>query len=489
MTATASSAVSELTDAANPKLWTSAHARPRTASGSPSCHAFARAKLRSGTFQKNRIASAVVIVASAMLGAGNGCKSMSHPADVKHAEVEWRQVRARLKHRLAAQHYSAGRFDETVEVIAESLSLDPRQPNAYVLLANANLERGDLAAADLAVRAAWSIGVDAAGLHFAEGVLLEQREEQGGALTEYAQAFERDPRPEFLSPYVECLVGADRLDEAQDILSKNARIVDTDATLSVIAARLALLRENLQDAAECYRRALVAQPECKTIERDLGLVLARSGRCDEASSPLEAALIDCAAWNHHCGAVRRTLAGCCLAMGQPEKAVELLQAYVETHPVDHPAMLILAKSAVAAGDLITGARAIDLARSARPDDAEVGFMTAVIEWRRGRLRQATDAIAAVLAVRPDDADAICLLGEVLTAQGRETTPKRCSPGPLPFPRRTDGPPEGSKRGLRPSASRPKAPPNRQVSPRIGSETFDRCVGRDVGIEKDYQEMS
>ena len=367
-----------------------------------------------------RLAGLALFVALSM-----GCHSVSHEVAKQQAEERWNHVRARVKFQLAEQHYRRGLFDEVAVVVSESLALDPRQADAYVLLARAQLELSRPASAEQAVDAARRAGVDCADLHYTAGVILEQRDQLEDAIQEYARALALAPgHVDALMAQAECLVALDRAPQALELLDANADRFDDGDMVTILGAHIAVRMGDLEGAIERYGRASEALKRDRVVAEEWGLLLAQAGRCHEAVDVLRA-LVDSPDDVHESGATHRALARCFLVLGDPLSAQRVLADYAPSHPDDPIAQLLLSKAAVETGDLLTAAYAVDLARRQDPHNPEVALLTATIEWRRGFHGAAAETLYQLLEHDPDDVDGLCLLAEVLRTQGQTDTALDC----------------------------------------------------------------
>lgn len=339
------------------------------------------------------------------------------PKEAKiQAQQRWSQVRGRVKLQLAEKQYQAGMFDDAKRIVLESLTLNPSQADAYVLLARANLELGKLASAKNALETAKARGLESADLYYMHGVILEQRNEIDEAIDEYLNARRLDPSHiDALVAQVECLVAQQHPVEALNLIEENLDRLDDAATVAALAAHVASLVGDIVEASERYGRALETGAKSRVVAEELGRLLVRAGRYEEALLVLKPLL------NHGLeaeagGAVRRGLAICYLALNDPVSAKAVLLGFADSHPDDTVAQLLLAKSAIASGDPVTALRALDRAEQYAPDRPEVWLVRATVRWERGDTSGAAADLYDVLEDNPEDVEAHCLLAEVLRAE-------------------------------------------------------------------------
>ena len=349
------------------------------------------------------------------------CSTLTHPDASQQGRQRWNQVRGRVKCQLAEQQYQAGLFEDAVRTATESLALDPDQVNAYALLAVANLELGKPASAQRVLDAAQRIGLTSADLIYLQGVILEQRDDLQAALEKYAQARSLDPNNvDCLVAQAECLVALNRPTAALQLLDEHADRLDDDGTVSALAAHVAALLGNVEEASERYQRALVTYEGSRLIAEELGRLLVRARRYEEALAVLGPLAVKSDGDGEGDGAVRRALATCYLAIGDPASAKHVLSDHAATHPDDTLAQLLLAKAAIGTNDTLTALRAVDLAQEHASDRPELWLVRAAVRWKRGNLVAAASDLYDVLQNDPEDVEANCLLAEVLRGQGKLT---------------------------------------------------------------------
>ena len=344
------------------------------------------------------------------------CNTVKHTDAKVQAHQRWNHVRGRVKHQLAGQQYQAGLFEDAAQTLAESIALDPTEPGAYALLAKANLELGRPATAQQVLDEAKREALSSPDLIYLQGVLLEQRGKLEAAAAAYADARRLDPaNVDYLVAQAECLVSLDRPGAAMQLLEDNPDRIDDDGTVSALAAHITALIGDTERACERYRQALVTHADSRLMAQGLGRLLARSRRYREALAVL-VPLMETDNDTEVGGAVRRTMASCHLALGDPASAKKVLAPYARSNPEDTLAQLLLAKAAVATDDVLTALRALDLVEQREPNRPELWLVRAAVQWKRDNLIAAAADLYDVLQNNPNDVEAHCLLAEVLEAR-------------------------------------------------------------------------
>ncbi len=375
------------------------------------------------TFSMRRSAILRRLFVATLGGVICGCQTPSHTQAKQQAEKRWHEVRGRVKFQLAKQQYDGGLFDEAAQTLSEAIALDPMRVEAYVLLARAYLEKSKFASAQQAIDAAKRIGLESADLHYTQGVLLEQRDELDAALAEYDQARILNPADvDVLVARIECLVAAGRAEEALEIAEKNVDRFDASATLSAIAGHLALSLGEEERAVQHFQRASIDARGDPVISAELGLLLARLGRCSQAV-PLLAEIVSDAVTT--IGIQRRALAACHLTLGDPTAAKGVLLGYAADHPTDVTAQVLLAQACLETDDQPTAARALELAAERAPNDPNVLLTRAALHWRRTEYPVAAELLYTLLETDPEHADAYRLLAQVLRDQNQPDDAESC----------------------------------------------------------------
>lgn len=347
----------------------------------------------------------------------SGCQTTPHRKAQIEAEQQWKHVRARVKFQLAEQQYESRLFDDAARTAREALALDASQADAHVLLARALLEQGRIASAEQTLHAARARGLTAPDLDYSEGVILEHRGRLEEALERFVAAADADPaNVDFLIARAECLVALDRADEAIELLDERAPRVNHDASVHVLAARIAAMAGDHSSALRRYRTALAAVPHDDAVIEALALLQVRAGLCHEAIALLEP-LVE-RQGSLAGGMVRKALAGCYLEHQEPGAARRSLVEYADTNATDVSAQVLLAQAAIALDDFPTALTALDRAAVVDPLRAEVRFLHALVDWRRGQTVNAIKRLQEWMAAVPDVADAHCLLGEILAGERR-----------------------------------------------------------------------
>lgn len=360
---------------------------------------------------------ASTIIAACLALALGACQNKSHQAAKQDAQEHWGRVRAGVKLQLARQQFASASFEASVVTSSEVLGLDPAQTEAYLLLARSYLELGRLPEASNALDAAEQRKLSSPALTYTRGVLMERKDRWDEALPFYQAARAQDPAQiDYLIAEAECLVALHRVDEAVALVEEQRDHFGFDPSLSMLSGHLSMMTGDRDAAVKWYGQAATALPDSADAAEAYGLALFAGRRYMEAAAVLRP-LVEKDQASSAGGAVFRALAACEMQAGRPEPARQLLLGHTERFPSDGEALLLLAKASLMTDDEMTALRCVHQVQQLDPGNAEAWLVRATLQFKRRDLTAAEASLGHVLARRPDDVDALCMLGEVQSAQG------------------------------------------------------------------------
>ncbi|WP_025321742.1 tetratricopeptide repeat protein [Deferrisoma camini] len=180
------------------------------------------------------------------------------------------------------------------------------------------------------------------------------------------------------------------------------------------AGFVALQQGDLDEAGRRLGEAAAEHPGAAGPAYALGVLHSLRGEWAEAEARFKEALAaapDLAAAVHHWADTLREA-------GQTERAVRLLERWVEDHPEDGPSWVRLAALRLDGGDPEAALAALDpAAQSFSEPPPEVGLLRARTLEALGRTDDAVTELQGVLARRPDLVEALVPLGRILLARG------------------------------------------------------------------------
>ncbi len=353
----------------------------------------------------------VLTVVLLSMGVWSGCSQRTNAQQREESEAGWRRLRAGVRYQLATQQYASGLTAEAIDTVEEAIALNPDAVDYYVLLARACQEHGQLSRALQTIEMATRIAPMSAEVAYTHGTIEERCRRSERALVQFERATELDAtQVDFLIARAECLVTLDRAEEAFELLAGRIHDFDRDGAVETLLARIALLLGRDEEAAASFRIALDIVGENDPLSEQYGLLLHRLGRHSKAIAVLQP-LVD--EQNESAGgAVVRTLANSYLQIGDARKAEHVVQGHLKNHPDDAQAWLLLAKSAILAGELSTARRCADRVADLAPDHPQTHLVRGYVSSRENRLHDARRSYELALELNPSDVLVHCLLGDV-----------------------------------------------------------------------------
>lgn len=329
----------------------------------------------------------------------SGCRGAGGKESGAEAN-RWDQVRAKIQYQAARQQFDAGKPEDAVRSAGQALALDPKFADAYLLLAQAQLEARDTFGALATITAARAAGLDAPAFDYLEGVAREQQGDAVAALAAYRRARERTPQQaDYLAAEVELTVAQGAPDAALELLHPRVCGAGPDATLDALGARLAALTGDAELAEQCFRSA-IRKTSHPGLAADFGLFLMRERRYAEARGILEPLTAEIAGEAPSL-LVCNALARCCLALGDAGAAYRVLLPRVNRGGADVDTKLLLATAALASGRLSTALKVCQDVLNEQPEHASALLLRAAAYRRQGNVNAAQASLSAIPPSAPE----------------------------------------------------------------------------------------
>jgi tetratricopeptide (TPR) repeat protein len=363
--------------------------------------------------------SAILGGLSLVLVAGlvGGCAALFPKNPHKEGAERWGRVRGRIKLQLAKDQFEAGRIREAEVQLKEAVGLDPKSPDAQILLAKLNLEKGELIAAKAALDAAIQLNGTSAEIDYLHGVIAQRYGDLDAALAYYREASDRAPESAaYVAAQAETLAALGRLTEALELIDARQRDFERNATLRALAGNIHTLLGQYEEASDAYREAAGLAKDDVQLQLQLGVSLARAGRYQEAIAVLAPALAQKpdTPWS-----ARLALGRAYLGRSDVSAARDVFRDAIRACANDAEPWTWLGRTALACGDLIVARQASEKATTLAPRDAAGWLLLGYVCERQKDYPSARTALEASLRLDPRDSLAHCLLGQVLEAQGRK----------------------------------------------------------------------
>jgi protein O-GlcNAc transferase len=170
----------------------------------------------------------------------------------------------------------------------------------------------------------------------------------------------------------------------------------------------------LEDAAECYRRAIERNPRYAEAYSNLGYVFEAQGNLDEAVALYRKAI----GFNPNLLAAHQNLGFALLNLGQNDAAEEILHRVIALAPEHAAALQSLGAIAAQRGDFLQAETLLRHALKLQPDYVEAHNNLGAILHLMGRQGEAKASYRRALEIKPDYAEAHNNLGITLLALGQ-----------------------------------------------------------------------
>lgn len=367
-------------------------------------------------------AVATALLASALVV---GCQTPPHRNQRDAAEKNLNRFRAQAKFRMAQQAVQRWQVDEAESALREAVSLAPDEPLYYRSLATCLLEKGEIAEAATASDQAENLGDRSAALAYARGLIAQRGGRHDDALVAYQLAVERDGNnADYIVAVVESLVAADRPDDAWTLLDERILALDLSPRLLLQRAHLAVLLGRNERAASDFAAVGELIDSTPWHREQYGLALMRLGRYADAAHALEPV----AKPNDAAGALPRATSTsavhgyvtCVMNSGDPSVAESTLLDHMQRAPDDADAWRLLCEIRLRRNDFAGAWAAARGGAGIAPSRPDWAMVQAYADWRRGNPTQAIEVLEALLTRHPRQADAMCLLADILAAGGDAT---------------------------------------------------------------------
>lgn len=346
-----------------------------------------------------------------------GCSLLHYDQPKKEAKQRWDHVRGRVKLGFAQDEFAAGRVEQAASALQESLGLDPTSPDAHILLAKIDLEKGEIMAAREVLDKAAELGGTSPEIDYLLGVVAQRYGDHATALSYYQNASARAPQSaEYVVAQAEALVALGRLEEARTMIGSRWTDFERNATIRSLAGDIHTMLSQYEEAADAYREAALLAPDDPQRQLQLGLALARAGRDSETIAVLAplSARPEAMPWSARLALGRAYLKG-----NDAAAARDVFRKATEECANEAGAWVWLGRAGLSCRDLLTARRASEKACLLAPADSSNWLLLGYVARTQRDYDRAREAFTTALQLNPNDPMAHCLLGQTLEATGRK----------------------------------------------------------------------
>ncbi len=312
---------------------------------------------------------------------------------------------------------------------ARALEKNPSYTQAQAHLAESALSAGDVASAQAILPSLEGrIGFEVFGLTLSGRALLAAGDREG-ALERLEKAAAMAPKvAEIHQALGQTLRQLGRDAEAKAALEHEGGAVldfpdplrERISGLALSAGSLlrrgnqALLAGRLQEAEAIFRQGTETSPDHLEMRLNLGLVLVRQGRLDDAILALQAAI----ARDGQSARVYHDLGNVYRAKSQNDEAVAAFRRAIELQPDYASAYFNLANTLIALERWDEAAPAVEKTLQLTPQDSRARYLQAMVLRARGQVPAAIDKLRQLVAQEPDNRVAREGLTDTLSGAGK-----------------------------------------------------------------------
>lgn len=317
-------------------------------------------------------------LARANLAVGQGGQAVTELQAVKLADPK---EQAELRTLQAAALASQRQAGEARALLDEALLLRPDYAPAVVARAQLDAAEGRSDAALAQVEALWARDKtqEAAGLMKA-ALLLHARRDVEGAMQAYREVAQAQPRSVAARDGVaQLLLRSGKVEEAKAELAELQKVAPKRPETLLLQAQLAYAARDYAVTRELTTQLLGAVPNHMQTLLLAAATEMSTQRWSQAQSLLARLL------KSHPESVlgRRLMAQTLMALGQADKAVEVLQPVVDSPAADAETLAQAGSAMLRAGDVQRAQAAFQRAVKARPDDPSARTALAMMQMARG----------------------------------------------------------------------------------------------------------
>ncbi|MDX2114818.1 MAG: tetratricopeptide repeat protein [Planctomycetota bacterium] len=374
----------------------------------------------------NKTATAAALAAWALIGLAGCTGHGQHTGKFKkEAQDRMNNVKAATAWDMAEQQFLSGDLTKALRTVDESISLNAKVARSFVLRGRILIEMGRLEEAMASLQEAQALDAESHQAHYYAGIVYERFSRFDKALEAYLAAAEHDAtNPQYVIAASEMLIDAERLDEAEKLLTENRTTFEHNAGIRQTLGHIAKIRGDEDRAVELFEEASLLAPDDASILEDLARAQMRAGRYAEAEVGFRR-LSERKEFDE-----RRDLelarAQCLVQLDRPVEARELLQAIVsEPEGAADPAVWReLADVAITLKDSFRLKEAAQRMMSVAPRRPEGYAYMGLWQREQGKLAEAAKMLERAVELAPDDPSPSVLRALVLVELGRTVEAER-----------------------------------------------------------------
>lgn len=363
-----------------------------------------------------RLITAVVLLLAviALPACGPG---RTHEKHVNAADDRWRAVRSGMFLQMAQQRFDTGDLDEAEGQLVEALTVDPKNPELFILSGRIALERGQLERSYNRFSQAIELGPDRARAYYYRGLVEQRWMKYQAAFGSYEKALELEPdKVTYLMAMSEMLVSTDKSDDALELLKSKTVYFDQNAAIRIAIGRLLAMKGEIEESIPYFKEGAMLNPDDMQAQEELAAAYMRAGEFELASERLKLLLLDPEMSGR--SDIASSLAECYMKMGQLDKARTAYRDLLRKDPDLADGWIKLGQVLWILKDLSGANEAANRAIASAPQRFEGYLLSGMVWQKRNSVHRALSMFDKAAKLAPEVAMPMILRGLTLEQAGR-----------------------------------------------------------------------
>lgn len=339
----------------------------------------------------------------------------------KDADVRWLKLRSSLIGEIAQDYFDSGDLEQAENHLIESLLLDPDNAALHCLSGRIALERGQLERSYHRLYAAINLNGELAEAHYYLGLVLQRWQQYGKAFERFDRAFQlQADNPNYLLAMAEMYINMDKFDAAMDLLRSKLTYFEQTVGICAGIGQIYMLQHQFDKAAEYYQKASLLDPDDLALQEELASACIAAGQINQAVSILQSlvGLVDELQQVEGVNQINRrtlqfALAECYFLQQRYREAESIYISLTRKNATDVEAWIKLGELAWRAGDLEAAYLAAQHAISAAPKQHEGYLLEGLVLGKRDQFDQAAESFRRAADVAEDESQPLILRGLAL----------------------------------------------------------------------------
>ncbi len=336
----------------------------------------------------------------------------------KEAEHRLASTKAELGAQQARQDFEVGNLKNALFNIEGSIALDPGIANYYILRGRILIEMNQLDPALGSFRQALALDPKLTDAHYYSGLVYQRWSQLPKAAEAYAAALHADPsNADYMLAALETFISMRQLDEADALIESCRPHFENNAAVIRSQGHLAMLRNQPVRATEHFQRALLLNPDDKSILEVLVLACMKAENFAKAEYYLDQLFRDP---EYAARPDLRHLKALCLTAG--DRLVDARSMYlklIDDDPSDPQIWFELGSIAYKLGDMRRVQNVVSRTIAVWPNRFESFVLRGMVSEHDNRLNDAIADYRRACDLRPSHEEPYILLGLALQRTGRD----------------------------------------------------------------------